>query len=327
MRIGSRLLLACVAGAVLLAIGCQRWRERWRNRDPYSAYPNDPFFQRRDQYPPGYPAPYPYYGPPPTGVPVAPVPQGATTPPPEVLTPQPPPAEVKPPSSSMYRPPTGATAPSAVPSPQRAPSTAEPPLAQAQPVPKKTSPTREYPSLPPDLVEKKSNDPAATIPTPNVPEKPWGLPVGIPFYFEVKEGIAATGHRPDPEGLDWLKSRGFQTVLQLRKPGADPSSDRQQIEKRGLHYLDLEVSAATFGRTLLEDFTRILQDKSKQPVFVYDADGTLAGPMWYAYLRLVEKLPADLARSRAELYGFKETGTQERVALAEAVKILLEKDP
>lgn len=324
MPFRSRLLLGFLACGVVFPTGCQRWRERWRNRDPYSAYPNDPFFQRRDQYPPGYPAPYPYYGSPPGGAPISPLPQGTPTPP-EVLTPQPPPTEVKPPSSSMYRGPAYPPAPQATP---RSPATTEPPLARKTPEPKNPQsgqPAKTRP-LPPDLAEQRQTEPA-TIPPQSVPEKSWGLPVGIPFYFEVKENAAATGHRPDPEGLDWLKSHGFRTVFHLRQPGAARSADREQVEKHGLRYESLEMLPTDFGKSLFERFCQIVTDKQMQPVFVYDDDGTRAGPLWFAYLHIVEKLPLELARTRAELYGYNESGTAEQKSFAEALKRLLSENP
>ncbi len=315
---------------VVVSSGCQRWRERWRNRDPYAAYSSDPFSNRRDQSLPGYPAPYPYYGPPPAGIPVAPMPPGASSGggAPEVLTPQPMPSEVKPPSSSMYRPPAGGTTPRLAPSPSH-PSTTEPPLARATPPVAKNPPssTPKAVTLPPDLAEPRKTEPSTTIPPQNVPDRSWTLPVGIPFYFEVKEGRLATGHRPDTEGLDWLKSRGFRTILHVRRPGSDSSADREQIEKRGMQYVSLDVAAAHLDRRLLDQFGEILADASRQPLFVYDDDGMRVGTLWYGHLRLVEKLPDDLARTRAELYGFKEKGSTEAEALAAALKKLLDAEP
>lgn len=336
MRNRGRLLFGILCVAAVMGTGCQRWRERWRNRDPYSAYSNDPFFHRRDQYVPGYPAPYPYYGSPPAGIPVAPSPPGAAGAPgmpshpgapgaPEVLTPQPPPVDMRQPNSSMYRSPSaGMTPRNSTPSSPRSPSTAEPPLAKATPpTAKNPAPAPKQVTVPPDLAEPRKAEPPATIPPQNVPDRSWALPVGIPFYFEVKEGQVATGHRPDTEGLDWLKSRGFKTIIQLRRPGKDTTADREQIEKRGMQYVVLDVVPENFNRKLVDEFGALLADRTRQPLFVYDDDGIRVGALWYAHLRLSEKLPDDLARTRAELYGFKETGSTEAEELGVALKKLL----
>lgn len=330
MRNRGRLLFVVLGVAAVLDTGCQRWRERWRNRDPYSAYPNDPFFQRRDQYPPGYPAPYPYYGSPPAGIPVVPTPPGSSSSPgaPEVLTPQPPPSDMRQPNSSMYRSPSSGTTPRSAPTMPRTPSTAEPPLAKATPpTGKGPSSSPKQVAVPPDLVEPRKPEPSVKIPPQNVPDRSWTLPVGIPFYFAVKEGQVATGHRPDTEGLDWLKSQGFQTIIHIRKPGQDSTADREQIEKRGMKYVALDVAASSFNKKLVDEFAALLADRNQQPVFVYDEDGIRVGALWYAHLRLTERLPDDLARTRAELYGFKERGSTEAEGFAAALRKLLGTTP
>lgn len=134
----------------------------------------------------------------------------------------------------------------------------------------------------------------------------------------------ATGLKPDLEGLDWLKASKYRAVIHLRRAGVDDSADREQVERRGLKYFSIELSPDTLTRDAVTLFGKIAGDRENQPVFVYDRDGLLAGAMWYLHLRLNEKIPDELARGRAELYGLKEKGTDEATALWAAVQKLLQ---
>ena len=61
------------------------------------------------------------------------------------------------------------------------------------------------------------------------------------------------------DGLDWLQTNGYRTVLHLRQPGEDDSADRRQIEKRGLKYLSLELSPQTLTQGVLDEFNRLVR--------------------------------------------------------------------
>jgi protein tyrosine phosphatase (PTP) superfamily phosphohydrolase (DUF442 family) len=131
------------------------------------------------------------------------------------------------------------------------------------------------------------------------------MPVGIPQFALVHEGLA-TGRRPLlDDGLDWLQAHGYRTVLHLHLPGEEITADQRQVEKRGLTYWHLEVSPASLSAALVERFFQLVQDKSRQPLFVYDRQGDLAGTLWYLYFRLAEHLPDDAARIRAAALGLR----------------------
>ena len=115
----------------------------------------------------------------------------------------------------------------------------------------------------------------------------------------------ASGLKPYPDGLTWLKGKGYRTVLHVRLPGQDDSADRELIEKRGLRYLSLEVSPETLTEEKIKDFNRVVNDEGNLPLFVYDKEGMLAGGLWYLYLRTSEMVSEDEARTKAASLGFK----------------------
>jgi hypothetical protein len=152
-------------------------------------------------------------------------------------------------------------------------------------------------------------DPSETAVVPVValePEKSItpALPVGIPQFTYVGPRLAS-GLKPDLDGLDWLKSNGFQTVVHIRGLGEDDSADRRQIEKRGMRYLVVELWTTGPWRPAADEFNRIVADPANQSLFVYDRDGSLAGSLWYHHFRLALNISDDEARIRAAQLGLR----------------------
>lgn len=163
-------------------------------------------------------------------------------------------------------------------------------------------------------------------PAPAVSEdrsRPPSLPVGIPQFATVRDQVAA-GLKPSLDGgLDWLQANGYRTVLHVRAPGEDDSADRREVEKRGLKYFSLEVSPETLSRALVEQFSRIVNDKANYPLFVYDKNGMKAGALWYLTFRLIDRETDDAARTRAGRLGLKEDPEGEHRAMWLAIQKLL----
>jgi protein tyrosine phosphatase (PTP) superfamily phosphohydrolase (DUF442 family) len=128
---------------------------------------------------------------------------------------------------------------------------------------------------------------------------------GIREFSTIKEGVAA-GQRPEIEGLDWLKSKGYKTVVYIHGPNEDDTTDRRQAERRELKFISLPLTPETLDEKWLEEFNRLVGDTGSRPVFLYDRDGTLAGPVWYLHFRTAEFLTHDEAKVRANRLGLKE---------------------
>lgn len=221
---------------------------------------------------------------------------------------QPAPQPVQPSANFAPMPPQG-FAPAAPPQP----TPAQPAPAQ-QPAPSqaRSGPPQVQLSAPEAVTPSQSASP----PNNKTPEPPRAsnLPAGIPQFGMVREGVSA-GLRPFDEGFDWLKSNGVKTVLHVHLPGEDDQSDRQQIEKRGMKYVALEVSPQTLERKTLEEFVAIVNNSSLHPLFAYDRDSSLAGGLWYGYFRLADMQPDDAARVRAGALGLRETRTGQHLEM------------
>jgi hypothetical protein len=201
------------------------------------------------------------------------------------------------------------------------PSTAEPPrqpplariqLSPPEPLQDEASPPPVSKIDPPQSDSPQQEPPAsqyaAPPPPPATTDKGNNLsfPIGIPQFAYVKDRVA-TGLRPSlDEGLDWLQRRGYRTVLYLRRPGDPDNSDRNQVEKRGMKFLALEIAPNTLDENLIDEFMRIVRDSTNYPLFVYDRDGSLTGGLWYIYFRRIDNASEDVARVRAGSLGFRE---------------------
>jgi protein tyrosine phosphatase (PTP) superfamily phosphohydrolase (DUF442 family) len=162
--------------------------------------------------------------------------------------------------------------------------------------------------------------PPAKLPPgpPAAATAPSVLPVGIAQFAFVKDKVA-NGLRPMlDDGLDWLRASGYHTVLHIRRPGEDDTADRKQVEKRGMIYRTLEVAPETLTRKTVEEFSRLVNNASSYPLFVYDRDGALAGALWYLHFRLTERDADEAARVRAANLGLREDreGTHRAMWLA-----------
>jgi protein tyrosine phosphatase (PTP) superfamily phosphohydrolase (DUF442 family) len=150
--------------------------------------------------------------------------------------------------------------------------------------------------------------PAASVDQPAAPRlriPPQSLPVGIPQFTSVTEGVAG-GLRPSlDDGLDWLQSNNYRTIFHLRAPGESADPDRKEVERRGMQYVSLEVSPDTLSRATVETFSGVVGNTDNRPLFVYDRDGSLAGGLWYLHFRLNDRLSDEQARARADGLGFR----------------------
>jgi protein tyrosine phosphatase (PTP) superfamily phosphohydrolase (DUF442 family) len=200
-----------------------------------------------------------------------------------------------------------------------APRSPEPPAASPRLLAPEPAPPISTERPPPGVTEDRQ--PAPAVSEGRSPAA--SLPVGIPQFAIVRDQVAA-GLKPSLDGgLDWLQLNGYRTVLHVRSPGEDDSADRREVEKRGLKYLSIEVSPQTLSRALVEEFSRVVNDKANYPLFVYDKDGMKAGAFWYLTFRLIDRDTDDAARARARRVGLKENPEGNHRALWLAIQRVL----
>jgi hypothetical protein len=177
-----------------------------------------------------------------------------------------------------------------------------PPTKDESPAAKSETPRQLYPPTP---------EPPATSP----------LPVGIAGYDRARDNVS-TGQRPTLEGLDWLQKSGVRTVVFLHLPGETVDADRQQVEKRGMNFVAIEINPRDLSRDSIERFLKVQTDHRTEKLFVYDLDGSLAGAMWYLSFRILDQDSEEVARIKASSLGQAETRDSARDAWQAARKYL-----
>jgi hypothetical protein len=140
-----------------------------------------------------------------------------------------------------------------------------------------------------------------------------------PVYDRVASGL-----RPEKtEGLDWLKANGYRAALYLRRMSDDETSDRRQIESRGLKYMSLEIQPQSL-RESLDQFNFVVNDSANYPLFVYSRDPMISGSLWYLHFRTVDRLADDAARAKAVPLGLQEEQTEANRPMWLAIQKVLE---
>ena len=211
------------------------------------------------------------------------------------------------------------TSPPNVPAPGLAPPNVTPsitPLPSKSPEPSRSSPEpsrteskwlpgadREAPPriqlYAPEPIEKEK------APLDRKPQIRSTFPV-IAQFAEAKANVYA-GLRPGIDGFDWLQTNKVGTIVQVRLFGEDDSADKKAAEDRGMRYIAFEVSPVTLTKEKADEFIKLIREGSERGIFVYDQDGSLAGSMWYLYLRFGETLNDETAQLRARGLGLQNT--------------------
>jgi hypothetical protein len=149
------------------------------------------------------------------------------------------------------------------------------------------------------------------------------LPVDIPQFALVYDRVAS-GLRPaKTDGLDWLKANGYRAVLYLRRISDDETSDRRQVESRGLKYMSLEIQPQSL-RESLDQFNFIVNDSANYPLFVYSREPMISGSLWYLHFRTVDRLADDLAKAKAVPLGLQQEQTDANRPMWLAIQKVLE---
>ncbi len=236
--------------------------------------------------------------------------------------------------------PIGAPPPAALGRPMPAPPAETPPPPEGPPSSFRPEPPPSPPGPGARLLPPKDSNPGPRESarfSPPAPEPPvdsgpakaapaeegdLALPVDI-LQFALVRPRVASGQQPFLDGVDWLKSRNYKTVLHVRAPGEDNSAARRQFERKGLIYLSLEVSPATLTREIVKEFDRIVTNADNLPLFVYDKDSSVLGGLWYLHFRGHGRLSDERARREAMRLGFKVEDDPEHRTMWVAVQNLL----
>jgi hypothetical protein len=186
-----------------------------------------------------------------------------------------------------------------------------------------TAPPRESVRLNSPEAAVSPRQPAVSESRTAEPPPAGPLPTEIRQFAPVYDRVAS-GLRPEKtEGLDWLKANGYRAALYLRRMSDDETSDRREMESRGLKYMSLEIQPQSL-RESLEQFNFMVNDSANYPLFVYSRDPMISGSLWYLHFRTVDRLADDAARAKAAPLGLQEEQTEANRPMWLAIQKVLE---
>jgi protein tyrosine phosphatase (PTP) superfamily phosphohydrolase (DUF442 family) len=136
---------------------------------------------------------------------------------------------------------------------------------------------------------------------------------GIRHYASVAPSLAG-GSLPSLEGLDWLKEKGYRTLIDLRKPSEVEPNFADAVNDRNMVYISLPIVANRLDASRLARFDDLIAQADHLPVYFCDSDGTRSGLVWYIHLRVVRQEDSQSASGKAEEIGL----TSAEVKLGEA---------
>jgi tyrosine-protein phosphatase SIW14 len=123
--------------------------------------------------------------------------------------------------------------------------------------------------------------------------------------FHAVTPVLLRGAAPTPEGLEVLQKMGVKTVIDLRIAPKTVAKERAQLDKMGMHFLNLPMSGEPPTDAQIQTFMKTIADPAQQPVFVHcqhgaDRTGTMIG----IYREQVAGWPYDKTYKEMRKYGF-----------------------
>ncbi len=178
---------------------------------------------------------------------------------------------------------------------------------------------------PRESVVSPSPAPAAA-PASDATLKPAAFPIdlesnatpGIARFGSIAPNLSG-GSVPDAKGLDWLKEKGYRTLLDLRESSEVSAGFAEQVRQRGFRYVSLPVVSSRLDPKQVEQFQQEVAKVESRPLYFFDANGSRPGMLWLVKRVGVEGIDSGSAAREAEELGLSDP-TLRAAAIAFAEK-------
>lgn len=125
-------------------------------------------------------------------------------------------------------------------------------------------------------------------------------------------GVMAAG-QPTGEQLQLLAEEGYHTIIDLR-PAEEPHGFDEPAAARdnGMAYVNVPVTPATLDQATIDRFLSAMRGATK-PLIVHCSTANRVGALFYAWLTLERKEPAEKALEKARAIGLHSPELTEKV--------------
>lgn len=122
---------------------------------------------------------------------------------------------------------------------------------------------------------------------------------GIGNYKRLSAGLAAAG-APSAEAALRLKDLGFKTVIDLRTEAEGTAEEKAAVEKQGLRYVSVPMTAASFSLADARAVAAVLDDPDAGPVLLHCASSNRVGAVYGVVQALKGKTLAEAEAAARE---------------------------
>lgn len=124
--------------------------------------------------------------------------------------------------------------------------------------------------------------------------------------FSRASGTIFRGAEPSEDGLEFVRSLGIKSVIDLRKPGEGPDREQAQAHESQLYYFNIGTGYIHVSDHVIAAFLAVVLNPQHQPVFVHCNDGIdRTGALIAIYRIAVEGWPLDWALTELESHNFR----------------------
>ncbi len=144
------------------------------------------------------------------------------------------------------------------------------------------------------------------------PGVPGTMDATVPGYRKVDASLASAG-KPAPEGIEKIKAAGFKTVIDLLPPAEAAKEEAAAVERLGMRYVSIPVTAATLDWDQARAAKKVLDDASSRPVLIHCASGNRVGAL-VALVRALDGVAPSQALAEGRRAGMTAAPLEARVS-------------
>lgn len=102
---------------------------------------------------------------------------------------------------------------------------------------------------------------------------------------ELEDGVVGGGQLSE-KGIATAAQKGFRTVIDLRSPVEGPAEEKLLVEKQGLRYVNIPVTAFTLSTLQAEQLKAVLSQDGAKPAIVHCRSGNRVNALWSIYQQI-----------------------------------------